>query len=135
MSHPVVTLSLVHFRLVRFRLAQVRLVQVSHCTDLLPSLEFFSFFLEYVIYICGGGVQRWNEHPDNHLLSVPKCTANLYCIYLSIYFWYTQADEVQICGKFRNTQEAHASKKPQGQKSADLILHLTWNTKLSRSLF
>ena len=34
------------------------------------------------------------------LMSVPKFTANLYCICLSIPKTYTQADAVQICGTF-----------------------------------
>ena len=37
-------------------------------------------------------------HPMK-VLSVPKFTANLYCICLSIPQIYTQADTVQICGK------------------------------------
>ena len=34
------------------------------------------------------------------LLSVPKVTANIYCICQSVPKIYTQADKVQICGKF-----------------------------------
>ena len=36
------------------------------------------------------------------VLSVPKFTANQYCISLNIY--YTLADAVQICGNFWDTQ-------------------------------
>jgi len=38
------------------------------------------------------------------ILSVPKLSANLYCICLSIDFMYTEADAVQICGIFWDTQ-------------------------------
>ena len=38
------------------------------------------------------------------LLSVPKCSANLYCICLSLPQIHTEADAVQICGKFWDTQ-------------------------------
>ena len=38
------------------------------------------------------------------LLSVPKFTANLYCICLSIDLRYTKADAVQICSNFLDTQ-------------------------------
>ena len=38
------------------------------------------------------------------VLSVPKFTANLYCIYLSIDLRYTKADAMQICGIFWDTQ-------------------------------
>ena len=38
------------------------------------------------------------------ILSVPKFTANLYCICLSITQIYTSADAVQISGKFWDTQ-------------------------------
>ena len=38
------------------------------------------------------------------LLSVPKFTANMYCICLSIPKNYSQADSVQICGKLWGTQ-------------------------------
>ena len=34
-----------------------------------------------------------------YILSVPKFTANLYCICLGIPQFYTLADAVQICGK------------------------------------
>ena len=37
-------------------------------------------------------------------MSVPKFTANLYCICLSLYLRYTSADAVQIGGKFWDTQ-------------------------------
>ena len=37
-------------------------------------------------------------------MCVPKFTANLYCVCLIIPQIYTEADEVQICGKFRDTQ-------------------------------
>ena len=43
------------------------------------------------------------------VLSVPKFTANLYCICLSIQQIYTSADAVQICGKFWVTQYLSAS--------------------------
>ena len=39
-----------------------------------------------------------------YLLSVPKFTANLYCICWSITQIYTSADAVQICGNFWDTQ-------------------------------
>ena len=38
------------------------------------------------------------------ILSVPKFTANLYCICLSVPQIYTEADAVQICGEFWDTQ-------------------------------
>ena len=38
------------------------------------------------------------------LLSDPEFTANVYCICLSIDVRYTQADAVQICGYFWDTQ-------------------------------
>ena len=41
---------------------------------------------------------------SNGLLSVPKCTANLYCICLAKDLRYTQADAIQVCGKFWDTQ-------------------------------
>ena len=40
---------------------------------------------------------------DMVLLSVPKFTANLYCICPSIPQIFTKADAVQICGKFCDT--------------------------------
>ena len=44
-------------------------------------------------------------HPVRpNILSVPKFTANLYCICLSVPQIYTQADVAQICGKFWDTQ-------------------------------
>ena len=39
-----------------------------------------------------------------YLLSVPKFTANLYCICLSIPQIYTLANAVQVCGTFWDTQ-------------------------------
>ena len=39
-----------------------------------------------------------------NILSVPKFTANLYCICLSIDLQYTHEDAVQIYGKFWDTQ-------------------------------
>ena len=45
------------------------------------------------------------------ILSVPKFTANLYCNCLSINLRYTQADAVQICGKFWDTQYAPWSRR------------------------
>ena len=43
------------------------------------------------------------------LLSVPKFTATLYCICLSINLLYTKADGVQICGKFWDMATLNAS--------------------------
>ena len=44
-------------------------------------------------------------HNARILPSVPKFTANLYCICLSIYMWYAKAGVVQICRKFWDTQQ------------------------------
>ena len=41
---------------------------------------------------------------DILVLSVPKFSANMYCICLSIPQIYTSADAVQICGKLWDTQ-------------------------------
>ena len=70
---------------------------------LFPEEFDFFFYNSFCVNLGGempgnGQVQPW------HLLSVSKCTANLYCICLSIDLRYTKADAVQICGKFWDTQ-------------------------------
>ena len=44
-----------------------------------------------------------NNHVEHPLLSVPKVTANVYCICLSILQIHTNADAVHICGYFWDT--------------------------------
>ena len=55
-----------------------------------------------------------------YVLSVPKVTANMYCICLSINLQYTSADAVQICGTFWDTLYLKSGANPscQGLKKA-----------------
>ena len=46
----------------------------------------------------------------NWFTEIPKITANLYCICLSIPQIYNLADTEQICGKFLETQYLHQFK-------------------------
>ena len=52
----------------------------------------------------GKEVRFSDNIPHRDILSVPKCTANQYCICLSIPQINTYADAVQLCGKFWDTQ-------------------------------
>ena len=70
--------------------------------------EIYPFFIYYIkikltreeLYWCIFSYTLYTTE----LLSVPKFTANLYCICIIIPQIYTEADAVQICGKFWYTQ-------------------------------
>ena len=49
-------------------------------------------------------------HKELYVLSVPKFTANLYCLCISIDLGYADADSVQICCKFWDTQYVYPFK-------------------------
>ena len=67
-------------------------------------LQISSNLIQLPFYSQNFLLEAWNIVAIKLLLSVPKCTANMYCICLSIDLWYTKADVVQICGKFWDTQ-------------------------------
>ena len=62
------------------------------------SLNFLNMCFMFIVTLTRG------KQLHNIILSVAKFTANLYCICLSINFQYTQADAVQICADFWDTQ-------------------------------
>ena len=67
-------------------------------------IETLTFFLCYI----KNNIKNVNYLPlilqENLTESVPKLTANMYSICLSIPKIYTKADAVQFCGKFWDTQ-------------------------------
>ena len=56
------------------------------------------------------------------LLSVPKFTANLFCIRLSIDLQFTYTDAVEICGKFWDTQKQESCRAMFAHGGTDIVL-------------